>query len=109
MIKYSYDAGKLLAQYHDNVFVSYRYVQISKLIFEHLDLVNVVQQVVDFLPFVCEKLAANKEDVGQILHIVNVANDFSQVGFCQLESNDEYDILDASLTLLQHFGTRIRR
>ena len=42
-------------------------------------LVDVFQQFVTFLRLVHEELAANEEDIGQTLHLVNVVNNLSHL------------------------------
>ena len=78
-----------------------------------------VQQVVVHL--VREKLAANKEDVRQILRLVNVVKDFSHLRGTfatldvyklvvrQVKADDGHGFFDSLLVFLQHFGIHNER
>jgi hypothetical protein len=79
---------------------------------EHFDFIDVVQQIVVFLHLAREKITANEEDVGETLHLMNVANcflflhgsfvtlDVCKLFVCQVEADDEHDFIDMSLVLL---------
>ena len=50
-----------IEQNHDDVFVFQRYFQMSELIHERIDLVDVVQQIYDLLYLICEELVENEK------------------------------------------------
>ena len=60
---------------HHNIFISYEYLQVSKLFCKYLDLVHVVQQVINFFHFAHEGLAANEENDGQAPPLVDFIKD----------------------------------
>jgi hypothetical protein len=81
----------------------------------------VVQRVVAFLHFAYEELTINENDIGQILHLVNVAknlpclcrffatSNMHKLVVHQIEADDEHYLLDAPLVLFQHLGARVGR
>ena len=75
----------ILEKNHDDVFFLYRNLQTHKLVDEHFDIVDVIQQVVVFLNLAFEELVANEEDVGQIFCLVNIAKGLqASTGLLQL-------------------------
>ena len=110
-----------LQQGHDNVFTSHGYFQISELIHERLNLVDMVQQVITLLHFTYEKLAVDKNNGLQTFRLVNVAKglprlrkslttlDVCKLVVCEVEADDGHDLLHTALIHLQHFGIYIER
>ena len=94
------------------------YLQTNKLIREHLDFVDVVQQVVVVLHFTRKNLVVNDKGVRQSLRLMNNTKglsclresfatlDVRKLVVREVEADDGHDILDVFL-VLQHFGIRI--
>lgn len=104
---------------------SNEYLQTYKLINIHYNLVDVIRHIVVLLDCAFKELATNKEDVEQLLCPWMLQRVFyTSVGpsgrpfttlnvrklvVCQVEVNDEHDLLNAPLIVLQYFWISVGR
>jgi hypothetical protein len=91
---------------------SNKYLQTYKLINIRYDLVDVIQHIVVLLDRVFKEPATNKEDVEQLLRLVDVAKgllhlrqpfttlNVPKLVVCQVEVDDEHELLNAPLIVL---------
>lgn len=76
---YHQQCWQTLKQGHDDALVSHGYLLENELFHEHLHLVDVVQHVIILLYLAREKLPAYKNNIRQILYLVNVTKKISRL------------------------------